>query len=225
MRHWLSILVVAGLAHGAAADDSDYADSREPRRFWLGSTSGLGMAVHAGMGEFAVDEYDPAFLTGIDLGFQRINKGSAFSIDANLLPVGDVYRARGAVILGHSFTTKYSLPCAAPAGYACSEVYNFRHVRSIFGLKLGAELGTAPGGETTAVEVGFAFRSQISFDISFMYDPAHDAPGGAMDFTWQLGPFYWGMELRGLASRDEPQPLLMTMTLGYTPRMWKSNER
>jgi hypothetical protein len=219
MRALLPLLFLLVSTVTARADDS-----RTPRRFWFGTTVGLGLTPQPS--DFDPDEesLSPVFAAGLDIGIQRISGGKALVIDTDILPISNIYRARGSIVLGHGFTTKYSLPCAAPAGYTCSEVYNYRKVRSVFGLKLGGEAGITPDGEIHAVEIGLAFRSQISIDMSFMYDPIRGAPGGSMDFTWQIGPFYWGMELRGLASEDQPLPMIATFVMGYTPRMWKPSE-
>jgi hypothetical protein len=148
----------------------------------------------------------------------------ALSLDGDLMPISNIYRVRASVVLGHGFTMKYRLRCAAPPGMTCSAIYNYRDVRSVVGLKLGAEAVATPRGESFAVEAGIGFRSQISFDASFLYDPARSAPGFVFDFTWQLGPFYWGMETRGLFSDDQPVAAILSLVLGYTPRMWKKHE-
>jgi hypothetical protein len=213
-----ALILVAALAATA------HADVRSPRTFWLGSTTGIALGTEPSEFDDEYQTLDPHALVGVDIGFQRIAGPVALSVDGDLLPMPGIYRARGAVVLGHPFTSRYRLPCSAPSGYSCSKIFNYRSVRSIVGIKLGGEVGMSPEGQTTALEVGIAIRSQLTFDMSFMYDPVHQAPGGAMDVIAQFGPVYVGTELRGLASKDEPEVLLATFVLGYTPRMWKPHE-
>ena len=214
-------MLLLGVASPAWGDE----ESRTPRRFFVGVSGGMGSEIEPSEFEDGDDTLSPNLTGGLDLGFQGIAGGIAFLLDADALPVTNVYRARSSIVLGIPFTTKYRLPCAAGPGYSCSEVYNYRKVRSVVGLKLGGEGGYTADGAIHAVEVGLAFRSQISIEMSAMYDPIRGSKGGAFDFSWQLGPFYWGMEMRFLTPDDQPVPLVLTLQLGYTPRMWQSHER
>jgi hypothetical protein len=211
-------LVLVAMTARALADD--WADGRTPRLFYVGVTGGIEASGQPDPVDPTLTELGISFVGGANAGFQIMTRAVAVAADADALPAGNIYRTRGSIVLGVPFTLDYREPCLGPPGYTCNWVYPNRHVRSIAGLKLGAEVSTADAGQSAALEVGLAMRSQLAIDLSFVYDPIKGVPGGAMDFYWHVGPFYLAMEVRGLASYDEPVPFLTSMKLGYAPAMW-----
>ncbi len=213
----VALVAVVALAAPARADDSE-----TPRAIHVGAVVGMGMSI-------TPDPADPslsgtpsvAFLSGLDIGVQHLGGDRGFSLDADILPIGSIYRARGAFIVGHGFTTAYREPCIGPPGYSCAKVWDGRQVRSLIGLELGASVGYEGTDTTATLEVGLAFRSQFSFDLTALYDPIRAVPGGGFDFEWQIGAFYLGFDLRGLAAEREPMVLTTTLKLGWAKAMWR----
>jgi hypothetical protein len=201
----------------ARADDAE----RTPRAIHIGAVAGL--ATYSGP-----DQFDPtitstqlAFISGFDVGVQHLKGGFGFSLDGDILPIGSIYRAHASVVLGHGFTTGYWEPCSAPPGYTCSRTWSGRRVRSIIGLKLGANFGYEMTDTTASLEAGIAFRSQISMDWTGVYDPIRGVPGTAIDVEWQIGPFYLGFDMHGLFSDREPVQLTASIKLGWAKMMWR----
>jgi hypothetical protein len=214
MRSVVLVVIASWLGAGVARAE----ESRSPRPFWFGAA--LGLALTPDEESDLESSLAVGFAGGIDVGMQRISGGRAISVDADVLPAGGIYRGRASVVLGYGFTTKYSEPCVGPAGYSCRRIYGGRDVRSVFGLAVGGEVGTAPDGEMTALAVGLGFRSQFSIDATFVYDVGVGAAGGAFDFSYQFGPAYIAVKMRGIGSSEASVPLLMTFSIGYAARMW-----